>query len=451
LWLESLAQKQGAKAEELITNPDERKEVAPDWVAQVGQEPVKSAEPVIPVETPPVPVEAQSDESLAWLQGLAAEEPVAAEQPVETPPVPTEAQGEQSMAWLEGLAAEEPVVAEQPAEESPVEQQPAEQDWFKEMDTAAAGAAAGVAADEGLDWLNNLGKPAEETPAPLDQPEQPVAEQPVPGPQEVEPTAAVGSETSQWLTSLEKGDAPEQPEVLPWEQETPMAEAAHPETVPEIQPQAAEEITPEVAGITDWLKNLEVQEQASTAAVQPDTVSEELPDWLKDTSVDEQPLVPEPVSGWTAADETPSQPPAEVEMPASSLPYEEMGTPAPIETAPVVSEEQTPEPEPVAKTAPMQPSPLRQTGILGGDKDALAVQRARDLLGRGGLDMAMSEYTKLIKRAKMLEEVIHDLQEAVYSHPVDMIVWQTLGDAYMRSNRLQDALDAYSRAEELLR
>jgi hypothetical protein len=324
-----------------------------------------------------------------------------------------------------------------------------EQDWFKEMDTAAAGTAAGAVADEGLDWLNNLGKPAQETPAPLDQPEQPVAEQPVPEPQEVEPTAAVGSETSQWLTSLEKGEAPEQPEVLPWEQETPVAEAAHPETVSEEQPQAAEEITPEVAGITDWLKNLEVQEQASSAAVQPDTVSEELPDWLKDTSVDEQPPVPEPVSGWTPANETPSQPPAEVEMPVSSLPYEEMGTPAPIETAPVVSEEQTP--EPVAKTAPMQPSPLRQTGMLGGDKDALAVQRARDLLGRGGLDMAMSEYTKLIKRAKMLEEVIHDLQDAVYSHPVDMIVWQTLGDAFMRSNRLQDALDAYSKAEELLR
>ena len=73
------------------------------------------------------------------------------------------------------------------------------------------------------------------------------------------------------------------------------------------------------------------------------------------------------------------------------------------------------------------------------------------MLGHGGLDVAMSEYTKLIKKGKLLEEVIYDLQEAVYSHPVDVVVWQTLGDAYMRSNRLQEALDAYSKAEELLR
>jgi cytochrome c-type biogenesis protein CcmH/NrfG len=50
-----------------------------------------------------------------------------------------------------------------------------------------------------------------------------------------------------------------------------------------------------------------------------------------------------------------------------------------------------------------------------------------------------------------MEEIIFDLQEATYRHPVDVIVWQTLGDAYMRNNRLQEALDAYTKAEELLR
>ena len=34
---------------------------------------------------------------------------------------------------------------------------------------------------------------------------------------------------------------------------------------------------------------------------------------------------------------------------------------------------------------------------------------------------------------------------------MDVVIWQTLGDAYMRANRLQDALDAYTKAEELLR
>jgi cytochrome c-type biogenesis protein CcmH/NrfG len=73
------------------------------------------------------------------------------------------------------------------------------------------------------------------------------------------------------------------------------------------------------------------------------------------------------------------------------------------------------------------------------------------LLQGNHLEEAMKEYAKLIKKGRLLEEVIHDLREAIYRFPVDIIVWQSLGDAYMRANRLQDALDAYTKAEELLR
>jgi cytochrome c-type biogenesis protein CcmH/NrfG len=62
----------------------------------------------------------------------------------------------------------------------------------------------------------------------------------------------------------------------------------------------------------------------------------------------------------------------------------------------------------------------------------------------------MAQYTKLIKKGRLLPEVIHDLREAIYRFPTNVNVWQTLGDAYMRANRLQDALDAYTKAEELL-
>jgi len=63
----------------------------------------------------------------------------------------------------------------------------------------------------------------------------------------------------------------------------------------------------------------------------------------------------------------------------------------------------------------------------------------------------MKEYDKLIKKGRLLDEVVHDLLAAIDRFPVDAIVWQTLGDAYMRANRLQDALDAYTKAEELVR
>jgi tetratricopeptide (TPR) repeat protein len=128
----------------------------------------------------------------------------------------------------------------------------------------------------------------------------------------------------------------------------------------------------------------------------------------------------------------------------------------PVPAAPVpVEPPAAPKPAPVPESVPApQPAParaMRQTGMLGGDKDAMLLQRARLLLEKSNLETAMNEYTRLIKKGKYMEEIIYDLQEATYNHPVDVIVWQTLGDAYMRNSRLQEALDAYTKAEQLLR
>ena len=67
------------------------------------------------------------------------------------------------------------------------------------------------------------------------------------------------------------------------------------------------------------------------------------------------------------------------------------------------------------------------------------------------LNGALESYARLIKKGRFLDEVIYDLRDASYRFPVDVNIWQSLGDAYMRANRLQDALDAYTKAEELLR
>ena len=40
---------------------------------------------------------------------------------------------------------------------------------------------------------------------------------------------------------------------------------------------------------------------------------------------------------------------------------------------------------------------------------------------------------------------------ASYAPHISEELWQVLGDAYMKENNLQDALDAYSKAENLLR
>jgi tetratricopeptide (TPR) repeat protein len=104
---------------------------------------------------------------------------------------------------------------------------------------------------------------------------------------------------------------------------------------------------------------------------------------------------------------------------------------------------------------PVRAPTLNQNSILPHipvqDKDTELLSSAQNALGQNSLDDAMKKYTKIIKKGRLLDEVIHDLREAIYRYPVDVIVWQTLGDAYMRANRLQDALDAYTKAEEMLR
>ena len=76
---------------------------------------------------------------------------------------------------------------------------------------------------------------------------------------------------------------------------------------------------------------------------------------------------------------------------------------------------------------------------------------AQTEMGRGNIAAALDIYGRLIHKGKSLTEIIRDLRDALNRYPVEIPLWQALGDAYMRSNRLQEALDAYTKAEELLR
>jgi cytochrome c-type biogenesis protein CcmH/NrfG len=81
----------------------------------------------------------------------------------------------------------------------------------------------------------------------------------------------------------------------------------------------------------------------------------------------------------------------------------------------------------------------------------VSIGGAQAELGRGNIAAALDLYGRLIRKGKSLEEIIRDLRDALYRYPVEVPIWQALGDAYMRANRLQEALDAYTKAEELLR
>ena len=77
------------------------------------------------------------------------------------------------------------------------------------------------------------------------------------------------------------------------------------------------------------------------------------------------------------------------------------------------------------------------------------LMEARSEFDRANPQAAIQQYQSLIQSEKLLPEVVKDLHDALYRFPVEISLWMTLGDAQMRSGQIQEALDAYTRAEEL--
>ena len=74
-----------------------------------------------------------------------------------------------------------------------------------------------------------------------------------------------------------------------------------------------------------------------------------------------------------------------------------------------------------------------------------------ELLKSGDIERSISQYEMKIRSGENLESIIEELSLALEQHPLSIVIWQTLGDAYASNDQLQSALDAYSKAEDLLR
>ncbi len=129
-------------------------------------------------------------------------------------------------------------------------------------------------------------------------------------------------------------------------------------------------------------------------------------------------------------------------------------TPAPppetVEVVNIIEERIAAVQEPAPPVETPKRSKPKGTGKLTMPMDPVLGQARGELAG-ANLNGTLESYGRLIKKGRFLDEVIYDLRDALYRFPVDVNIWQSLGDAYMRANRLQDALDAYTKAEELLR
>ncbi len=451
-WLEMLATKHGAKQEELVTDPAARTEKPPEWVEQA-----RSIAESQPAEEP-IASQPTEDETGMWLRELTEKEPVS--------PLNEENQSllsdQEVPDWLKGLesessgeqAAPEPIAEEpvaqadlsdqfaelesEPAapsmQEEPLDQQSALPDWLGGMQDEQAGREESPADTSGQhdisEWLSALDKEAAFGKSTSEL--------------EAQPASSERTDIPDWLRGLESSSVKgieEEPEEFPTEPvATPLSRTEEPAPVTSA------------ADLPEWLRGIDETKPGEPA----EQARENLPSWLQEDFEEEEPH-PAPV---TPADWHPAEPQPK---PPASEPEVEFETPQPAPkpkpAQPTVELVQpTPPPpdvrKPAPRPAPVQkpPQPVRAKQVSEAPQASLAaLKQAQGELNRGDIPAAVDHYNKLIKKGKHLDETIRDLRESLYRYPVEVSIWQALGDAYMRANRLQQALDAYNKAEELLR
>ena len=121
---------------------------------------------------------------------------------------------------------------------------------------------------------------------------------------------------------------------------------------------------------------------------------------------------------------------------------------------PEITDEQTIEilkPEVFVKVVEEKPKPKPAPKPAAQDASVEErMQLAKALISESQISEALDHYTFLIKKKKSVPQIIESLIQAAADNPVDISILKILGDAYMRIDKLDEALAAYSRAEELL-
>lgn len=483
-WLEGLAAKHGADEETLYVPPEQRTDIPPEWAGITIESvtPEAVAEIVPEVEQP---VEASPDvEDLPdWLQEISQPDEIPPEtkpdisQAATNVPVSRSLDDTTGLAWLEGLAAKHGadedtlyVPPEQRTDTPPewvsasIETPPPIEET--ETPSIAAEQTASLIPDDGMpDWLHEISQPDETTPSL----ESKISSDSVPSTEPIDETDGLA-----WLEGLAaKQGASEDTLYIPPEQRTKTPPAWASGTIEE---KTVEPTVPTFEAPTD------------SAEIQPDEEKseEELPEWLSDFSpsiTTKSSTTSEPAPEWHTPDETkpPLEPtPIEAKLAEEIQTGEEITPPisegVTLDKVPAVEVASPPEspapiqildqPDAVADTQPVKvlPTPsIEISSVTPGIPAELNTEpepvldpsnnliQAHEFLDKGNIAPALEIYNACIRQNIQLDSVIQNLRDALYRYPVDISIWQTLGDAYVRVNRIQDALDAYTKAEELLR
>jgi hypothetical protein len=401
-WLEGLAAKQGA-TEGLLTQPEERLEEEPEWVKQAKD--LSSEQLFTPEQTPSM------DDTAMWLRNL--DEETASE------PEPTSSHDETAI-WFRKLEASEET-SSQPAESAPSEDLPA--------------------------WMQNLEEEDKMSETQFNIPIDKIASS------TAAKEASELSEATEWMGDIKQESVPEP--AASTEEKTPALPAEDiPSWLSDLDQEQEQAVTPSGmdADLPAWLRDETGELLAEPTKIEPTRAT----DWQRmESQTAAEPVMEQPEVQVPQPEPEPVAPPAETHAaptPEPILAQAETQAPQlePIEVVSIIEERIAAVQEPAPPVEPPKRTKPKGTGKLTMPMDPVLGQARNELAG-ANLNGALESYGRLIKKGRFLDEVIYDLRDALYRFPVDVNIWQSLGDAYMRANRLQDALDAYTKAEELLR
>ncbi|MBS1249429.1 MAG: ComE operon protein 1 [Chloroflexi bacterium] len=472
-WLESLAAKQGVPDEELVTSIEDRSRAkAPLVEEEEGEEPEVAEEPkeaVFPTAEEETEAPEEEEEMPAWLDELgeeaeeavppiseaepatALEEPELTEEP-EAPGMLDLDDEDAAMAWLESLAEKRGV----PDEE-----------LVTDAEERSRAKAPRVEKEE-----------EREEPEVVEEPKEavfPTAEEETEAPEEEEEMPA-------WLDDVEEEEEPQET-IIGWLSDYQKKDSAEATTedktekdAPPAKPDMMEE-DPTMAWLKDMAHKQDLLPEKPTAPTQPQEEEIKPPALASEKATPTEEEEDEEYAWIPSTSETPAEK-EKIDLNTASLSKiedlndigfrvaegivshrEEHGHFESIEnildvaevdadtletlkeqieviSPPKAEEDKAPLPEPLP-----EPEDEYQAALFG----------ARGALASGEIEDALKHHEKLIEEKELLEEVIADLSEATYKYPMNVSILKTLGDAYMQVDKLQEALDAYSKAEDLLR
>lgn len=436
----------------LPPDAEEAAEELPEWLKEID-----SSEGTSPVE---MAAATGADEFPDWLKGYSAPPPESPLPPAEPAPEPVISADVPS--WLDGLDITE---AAESSTETGVP------DWMDDIQgSVETGEEPGALATTGElpEWLQD----EKEAPVPAavtsaeTEPEA-IAETPAPASEETmeempsmaETAAAVVEETPAMETEETVGELAIT--------EEPAAEAAQPGEAGETE--SPESILKDAgaaaaaaaigiplfaeraanAGVTESLSRNDMEGFAEEPAAETADVSAETEAEVSAALEEIMTPAEEPVAETEAEVEPAAEPePEPVEQSAPELVEEPQSEPV-SEAEPEPQE--APQAVPVAEIpqAAEKASARKVAAIPTGDYQVIFDQ-ALSALDAGDIDNALPALTSLVASEQKLHEVIQVVDAAIHDNPTDFNLWVILGDAHGRNGDLQEALDAYTKAEEYL-